>query len=83
MSFTAGGDSDDARLEIVGTGKGSFHIGAVSLMPADNLNGFRADLIAVFKEIGPTMFRWPGGNMTSAYDWRDGIGDPDKRRPAL
>ena len=81
LSFTAEGDSDDARLEIAGTGKGSFHIGAVSLMPADNLNGFRADLIALFREIGPTMFRWPGGNMTSAYDWRDGIGDPDKRPP--
>jgi alpha-N-arabinofuranosidase len=81
LSFTAGGDSDDARLEIAGTGKGSFHIGAVSLMPADNLNGFRADIIAEFKKIGPTMFRWPGGNMTSDYDWRDGIGDPDKRPP--
>jgi len=81
LSFTAGGDSDDARLEIVGTGKGSFHIGAVSLMPADNLNGFRADIIAAFREIGPALFRWPGGNMTSAYDWRDGIGDPDKRPP--
>jgi alpha-N-arabinofuranosidase len=81
LSFTAGGDTDDARLEIVGTGKGSFHIGAVSLMPADNLNGFRADIIAEFKKIGPTMFRWPGGNMTSDYDWRDGLGDPDKRAP--
>jgi alpha-N-arabinofuranosidase len=81
LSFTAGGDTDDARLEIVGTGKGSFHIGAVSLMPADNLNGFRADIIAAFREIGPALFRWPGGNMTSAYDWRDGIGDPDKRPP--
>jgi alpha-N-arabinofuranosidase len=81
LSFTAGGDTDDARLEIVGTGKGSFHIGAVSLMPSDNLNGFRADIIAGFREIGPALFRWPGGNMTSAYDWRDGIGDPDKRPP--
>jgi len=81
LSFSAGADSDDARLEIVGTGTGSFHIGAVSLMPADNLNGFRADIIAEFRKIGPTMFRWPGGNMTSDYDWRDGIGDPDKRPP--
>ena len=81
LSFTAGGDGDDTRIEIVGTGKGSFHIGAVSLMPADNLNGFRADIVAEFKKIGPTMFRWPGGNMTSDYDWRDGIGDPDKRPP--
>jgi alpha-N-arabinofuranosidase len=81
LSFTAGADADDAHLEIVGTGKGSFHIGAVSLMPADNLYGFRADLIAEMSQIGPVMFRWPGGNMTSGYDWRDGIGDADKRPP--
>jgi len=83
LSFTAGADTDDARLEIVGTGKGTFHIGAVSLMPADNLNGYRADLIAEMKKIGPTMFRWPGGNMVSSWDWRDSIGDPDKRPPRL
>jgi alpha-L-arabinofuranosidase len=83
LSFTAGADSEDARLEIVGTGKGTFHIGAVSLMPADNLHGFRADLIAQMKQIGPTMFRWPGGNMVSSWDWRDSIGDPDKRPPRL
>jgi len=81
FSFTADADSDDATFEIAGTGKGSFHIGAVSLMPADNVYGFRADLIAEMKKIGPTMFRWPGGNMVSGYDWRDGIGDADKRPP--
>jgi alpha-N-arabinofuranosidase len=81
LSFTAGADTGDARLEIAGTGKGTFHIGAVSLMPADNVNGYRADLIAEMKKIGPTMFRWPGGNMVSSWDWRDSIGDPDKRPP--
>src|SRR5271165_6599736 len=81
LSFTAGADTDDARLEIAGTGKGTFHIGAVSLMPADNVYGYRADLLAEMKKIGPTMFRWPGGNMVSGYDWRDGIGDADKRPP--
>ena len=83
LSFSAGADTEDGRLEIVGTGKGSFHVGTVSLMPADNLNGFRADLIAEMRKIGPAMFRWPGGNMVSGYDWRDGIGDADKRPPRL
>ena len=23
--------------------------------------------------------RWPGGNFTSGYDWRDGIGPKDQR----
>src|SRR5208283_6249190 len=50
LSFTAGADSNDARLEIVGTGKGTFHIGAASLMPADNVNGYRADLIAEMRK---------------------------------
>jgi alpha-N-arabinofuranosidase len=83
LSFTAGADTDDARLEIVGTGKGTFHIGAVSLMPADNVYGYRADMLEEMKKIGPTMFRWPGGNMVSSWDWRDSIGDPDKRPPRL
>jgi alpha-N-arabinofuranosidase len=27
------------------------------------------------------VYRWPGGNFVSGYDWRDGIGDRDKRPP--
>ena len=78
LTFTAGADTLEATLEIVATGKGSFHVGAVSLMPADNVHGWRADMIAALKEIGPTMIRY-GGNFVSDYDWRDGVGDPDKR----
>jgi len=81
LRFTAQGDTDNGVLEIAGTGQGSFEIGAVSLMPADNIDGFRADMIGLYKQIGPTLARWPGGNFTSGYDWRDGIGDPDKRPP--
>ncbi len=50
-------------------------------MPADNLNGYRADMIKLFRDIGVTLFRWPGGNFVSGYNWRDGIGDPDQRPP--
>ncbi len=81
LHFTAGGNTNNGTLEIVGTGKGNFHIGAVSLMPADNIDGFRADMIKLYRQIGPTLLRWPGGNFTSGYNWRDGIGDPDTRPP--
>lgn len=81
FSFTAGADVRDAALEIVGEGSGSFEIGAVSLMPADNIEGFRADMVAILKEIGCPIYRWPGGNFLSGYEWRDGIGDMDKRPP--
>ena len=50
-------------------------------MPADNVSGFKAASIRLLKEQGISIARWPGGNFVSAYDWRDGIGDPDKRPP--
>ena len=40
-------------------------------------------MLEEMKKVGPTMFRWPGGNMVSSWDWRDSIGDPDKRSPRL
>ena len=81
LRFTAGADSQDAALEIIGTGSGSFHIGVVSLMPADNMEGYRADMIKLLKELNSGIYRWPGGNFASGYDWRDGIGERDKRPP--
>jgi len=81
LKFTAKADTTDGRIEIVGTGSGEFRIGAVSLMPADNVAGFRASSIQWLKEQGIALARWPGGNFVSAYDWRDGIGDHDKRPP--
>jgi alpha-L-arabinofuranosidase len=80
FSFTAGTTSENAgRLEITGTGNGDFLIGAVSLMPADNVDGFRADLVKLLRDMNSAIYRWPGGNFLAGYDWRDGIGDRDKR----
>jgi alpha-N-arabinofuranosidase len=56
-------------------------VGTVSLMPADNVNGFRADTLKLLKELNSPVYRWPGGNFVSGYNWKDGIGDPDKRPP--
>lgn len=81
FQFTASGDATEARLSITATGTGKLHIGAVSLMPADNIHGFRADTIALMKEMDCKMLRMPGGNFVSGYDWKDTIGDPDKRPP--
>jgi alpha-N-arabinofuranosidase len=81
LMFQAQGDNDDGQLEIAGTGAGSFYIGAVSLMPADNIEGFRAEVIAVLKQLHSGVYRFPGGNFVSAYEWRNGVGDIDKRPP--
>ena len=81
LRYTAAADTDDATLEITGTGTGSFHVGAVSLMPADNIEGFRPEVIAALKQLRFGVLRFPGGNFVSAYEWRYGVGDIDKRPP--
>lgn len=81
LHFTAGTATINGRLRIVGYGEGRLSIGAVSLMPADNIEGMRADTIALLKELDATVYRWPGGNFVSTYDWRDGIGERDRRPP--
>jgi alpha-N-arabinofuranosidase len=83
LNFQVKADSDDARLEIATTGTGTFHVGAVSLMPADNVQGFRVEVIAALKQLHSGVYRWPGGNFVSGHEWRDAIGDPDKRPPIM
>ena len=41
----------------------------------------RADTLALLKELDSPVYRWPGGNFVSGYDWQDGIGDRDRRPP--
>ncbi|HET7103136.1 MAG TPA: alpha-N-arabinofuranosidase, partial [Terracidiphilus sp.] len=81
LSFTAQVQTNDATLEITGTGRGDFHIGAVSLMPADNVEGFRPDTIALLRQVHSGFWRLPGGNFLSDWSWYDSVGDIDKRPP--
>jgi alpha-N-arabinofuranosidase len=79
--FKAGVSTENARIEITSSGRGSFKVGTVSIMPADNIDGFRPEVLARLKELDAPVYRWPGGNFVSGYDWRDGIGDRDRRPP--
>ena len=80
LSFTAGADTSDGVIEITGTGKGDFHIGTLSLMPADNVQGFRPDTTALLSKIKMGFWRY-GGNYTSGLIWYHVVGDIDKRPP--
>jgi alpha-N-arabinofuranosidase len=80
FEFSAGADTTKGKLEIKVT-NGACLVGTVSLMPADNVDGLRADTLKLLKELNSPMYRWPGGNFVSGYDWRDGIGPRDKRPP--
>ena len=81
LTFKAGASSDAARLEVTSTGKEAFLVGTLSLMPEDNVDGFRSEVLTVLKDLDSPVYRWPGGNFVSGYNWREGLGDPDRRPP--
>lgn len=83
LTFTAGKNTNNAHLEITGTGEGAFWTGAVSLMPGDNVEGFRKEVIALLKSLNSGVYRFPGGNFVSGHEWRNAIGPIDKRPPIM
>ena len=83
LGFTAGADATDAAIEITGTGAGNFHVGTLSLIPTDNVQGFRPDTIALLRELHAGMWRLPGGNFISDWNWYNSIGEIDKRPPVF
>ncbi|MHA6768055.1 alpha-N-arabinofuranosidase [Sphingobium ummariense] len=65
--------------EHLGTGiYGGVWVGKDSPIP--NVRGIRSDVVAALKAIRVPNVRWPGGCFADEYHWRDGIGDPKKRR---
>jgi alpha-N-arabinofuranosidase len=48
--------------------------------PQADSYGFRKDVLALVKELAPTIIRYPGGNFVSGYNWEDGVG-PVEQRP--
>jgi len=80
FAFTAAESTGEAILAI-SVADGDCFVGTVSLMPADNVEGMRADTLELLEELDSPVYRWPGGNFVSGYDWRDGIGPCDRRPP--
>ena len=47
--------------------------------PEADERGFRRDVLALTKELGATVVRYPGGNFVSGYNWEDGVGPVEDR----
>jgi alpha-N-arabinofuranosidase len=54
----------------------------VSLFPDDAIDGMDPDMVAMARATNTPMVRF-GGNLTSAYHWRDGVGARDRRTRML
>lgn len=96
--FTAGGEwhkvearlapsetESDAVLTIAFRGPGTLWLDNASLMPEDNVGGWRRDVVQALKELQPGVIRFGGsalddGNLGD-FHWLDTIGDPNRRKP--
>jgi alpha-N-arabinofuranosidase len=57
---------------------GGIWVGKESNIP--NENGYRLDVLQAVRDLKPPLVRWPGGNFSSGYHWKDGVG-PVNQRP--
>lgn len=76
FAFTSG---TCGKLNIAFSSADGLTLDSVSLMPADNYYGMDKAVLDTLKELGGTVYRIPGGNFVSGYNWKDGIGPIDSR----
>ena len=75
----------NATLSITFRGPGTLWLDNASLMPEKTVDGWRPDVVEAVKALKPGIIRFGGSALDDSnlgeFDWRDTIGDPDKRKP--
>ena len=75
----------NATLSIEFTGPGTLWLDNASLLPDDNVKGWRKDVVAAVRDLKPGIIRFGGSALDDPslgqFNWRDTVGDPDYRRP--
>lgn len=67
------------RIEFT-AGGGTVDLDWITLAADDAINGkFNPSTVELMREKDTTWLKWPGGNFTSQYNWRDGVGPLDER----
>jgi alpha-N-arabinofuranosidase len=56
IEFTSTFTCDSATIEVFSEGKGQYKIGTLSIMPANNIKGWRKDVVALMKELNRWQF---------------------------
>ena len=69
---------DPADFVVSVKGAESILIDQASLVPSDAINGLDPDMVRMVRDMKTPLIRF-GGNFTSGYHWRDGVGLPEKR----
>ena len=85
IRLTPNATETNATLTISFRGPGTLWLDNASLMPEDTRGGWRPDVVAAVKELKPGVIRFGGSALDEpgfgSFDWKDTIGDPDKRKP--
>ena len=76
---------DRVTLSIECQGSGTLWLDAASLVPKDAVSGWRRDVVEAVRAMKPGVIRFGGSALDDPnlgeFDWRDTLGDPDRRRP--
>ena len=70
-----------AQFEISYEYNGGLYLSWCSLMPDDNIKGWRSDVVTALKKVNVPLMRFPGGCFVSFYDWEKSIGPRETREP--
>lgn len=82
--MTSCGTTARATFALEVDGAGSLWADKLSLMPADNLEGWRRDVVEAVRDARPGLLRWGGSTVDpGGYQWKAGIGSRDRRTPFL
>jgi alpha-N-arabinofuranosidase len=83
--LTFSGDDTAATLSITFRGPGTLWLDSASLMPEKTVGGWRPDVVAAVRDLNSGIIRFGGSALDDpslgTFDWRDTLGDPDRRRP--
>jgi alpha-N-arabinofuranosidase len=75
----------NATLTIEFTGPGKLWLDDASLMPDDNVGGWRRDAVDALRELKPGIIRFGGSALDvpeyGDFEWRNTIGDVEQRKP--
>jgi alpha-N-arabinofuranosidase len=82
LPLKSAGETDRAVFELRVEGEGNAWADKLSVMPSNNVQGWRPDVVEAIKELQPTLIRW-GGSVCDPgeYRWKSGIGERDRRVP--
>ncbi len=69
------------RIRLKGPGQVDVDLVQMFSQASLELGGLRPDLYSAVAALRPSMIRWPGGIFASRYDWKNGLGPREQRKP--